>query len=421
MKILVYPHDMNMGGSQLNAIELAAQVKKLGHEVIVFGHDGVLRERVAELGLEFVEAPRARVRPTPSIVGALRRLVEEREIDIIHGYEWPPALEMALALGYKNHSKAVSTVLSMSVAPFIPKHIPLLVGTEQIAAVERDSGRLLVGLMEPPVDTVLNAPGIDVGAGAFLDRWKLDPDVPIISIVSRLAHEMKLEGILAAVAVVERCNAARPLQLLIVGDGPASDEVREAARRANLRMGKEQIILTGQLEDPRPAYHVADVVLGMGGSALRAMAFRKPVIVQGENGYWETLRVETLHEFLWHGWYGVGTGAAGGESRLFERLADLLEDAEVRRACAEFSLATVRERFSLEIAAERQIGFYRAALERKNSLGKYLVSMGRAATGFARYNLQRSAARFGGKISRDDFNAIPVVAGSTADRTEVKA
>ena len=421
MKILVYPHDMNMGGSQLNAIELAAQVKKLGHEVIVFGHDGVLRERVAELGLEFVEAPRARIRPTPSIVGALRRLVEERGIDIVHGYEWPPALETTLALGYKHRTKAVSTVLSMSVAPFIPRHVSLMVGTEQIAAVERDSKRSLVGLMEPPVDTILNTPDIDVGTDSFAATWNLDPEVPVISIVSRLAHEMKLEGILAAIAVVERCNEARPLQLLIVGDGPAGDEVREAVHRANKRMGKDRIVLTGQLEDPRPAYQLADVVLGMGGSALRAMAFRKPLIVQGEKGYWETLRVETLPEFLWQGWYGVGTGAAGGEQQLFDRLSKLLEDDELRTECATFSLATVRERFSLELGAERQVRFYRAALERQIRLRSYLESMIRATMGFARYYLQRSAARFGGKVSRDDFNATPVTAGLAGDRTEVRA
>ena len=40
LKVLVYPHDMAMGGSQLNAIELAAAVGELGHSVAVVGDDG---------------------------------------------------------------------------------------------------------------------------------------------------------------------------------------------------------------------------------------------------------------------------------------------------------------------------------------------------------------------------------------------
>ncbi len=37
MRILVYPHDLGIGGSQINAIEMAERVQRSGHEVIVFG------------------------------------------------------------------------------------------------------------------------------------------------------------------------------------------------------------------------------------------------------------------------------------------------------------------------------------------------------------------------------------------------
>ena len=33
MKVLVYPHTMEIGGSQLNAIEIAAAVRDRGHDV----------------------------------------------------------------------------------------------------------------------------------------------------------------------------------------------------------------------------------------------------------------------------------------------------------------------------------------------------------------------------------------------------
>ena len=55
MRIAVYPHDLGIGGSQLNAIEIAAGVRDLGHHPFVVGRPGALVERIHELGLEFVE------------------------------------------------------------------------------------------------------------------------------------------------------------------------------------------------------------------------------------------------------------------------------------------------------------------------------------------------------------------------------
>lgn len=418
MKILVCPHDMNMGGSQLNAIELAAEVKKLGHDVVIFGQPGSLTQRVADLGLEFIQSPRVRFRPTPAVIRALREVIEERGIDIVHGYEWPPSLEATLAVGFKQRARVVSTVLSMSVAPFIPRHVPLMVGTEQIASIERNNHRAMVGLMEPPVDTELNSPGIDVETDSFAVRWDIDPALPVVSIISRLAHEMKLEGILAAISVVERCNMEQPIQLLIAGDGPARREVQDAAEEANRRIGAKRVVLTGELDDPRPAYLVADVVLGMGGSALRAMAFQKPLIVQGENGFWEILSQESMHTFLWQGWYGIGTGAKPGEERLFEALSGLLTDSERRVELGEFSRATLVQRFSLQVAAERQVQFYRNALAHETAVTSYLRSMGGSLLAFVSYNLRRIGERIHGRLQRDDFNASPVARRNVARESQ---
>lgn len=408
MRILVYPHDMNMGGSQINAIEIAAEVKKMGHDVLIFGQPGALTEMVTDLGLEFIESPRVRTRPTPSIVQALRSLINDREIDILHGYEWPPALEATLAVGTRETIRAVSTVLSMSVAPFIPKHVPLMVGTEEIAALEVERGRGIVGLMEPPVDTFANAPDTEVGTANFALQWGIDLSIPIVSVVSRLAHEMKLEGILTAISVVERCNQNRPLQLLIAGNGPASQEVRSAADTANQRLGFERIILTGQLDDPRPAYAIADVALGMGGSALKAMAFQKPLIVQGEQGFWGMLTKESLDTFLWQGWYGVGAGSESGFDRLQEQLETLLSNPSLRLELGKFSRSIVVERFSIRAAAQRQIKFYQDALANQASLPEYVRSLSASSLGFARYKLERVLAKVQGRLQRDDFNAAPV-------------
>ena len=57
-EILVYPHTMEIGGSQLNAVQLAGAVRCLGHEVIIVSEAGPLVQRVREMRLEHVEIPR---------------------------------------------------------------------------------------------------------------------------------------------------------------------------------------------------------------------------------------------------------------------------------------------------------------------------------------------------------------------------
>jgi len=406
MRILTYPHDLTMGGSQLNAIDLSAEMQRAGHEVVVYGQPGVLVDRIRDAGLEFIASPRVRVRPTPAVVADLRRHLRRRSVDVVHGYEWPPTLEAVIAVR-GTRTVPVSTVLSMSVAPFIPGYVPLLVGTEQIREAERRAGRSRVGLMEPPVDTRLNSPDVDLPLAGFCREWDLDPLAFTVVVVSRLAHEMKLEGILAAVEAVRSLERRYRVQLVVVGDGPALADVRGHASRANAALGRRAVVVTGELLDPRPAYAVADAVLGMGSSALRAMAFGKPLVVLGVDGYAEPLTESTLPTFLWQGWYGHGPGPAGAADRLARHLERIVRDPDESRRRGELSLRVARERFSLRDAAARQLEFYERARGGAPEDGplRRLGSDAASLLGLVRHEALVRADRWRGRGSVEDFNS----------------
>src|SRR3954453_2100765 len=119
MRIAVYPHAMEIGGSQLNAVELAGAVRDRGHEVLVVSDDGPLVGLVHRLGLTHLPLGGRRRRPSPSVARLLRGLIRDRGIDVVHGYEWPPGLEVAAAAFPGTRAAAVCTVLSMAVAPFL--------------------------------------------------------------------------------------------------------------------------------------------------------------------------------------------------------------------------------------------------------------------------------------------------------------
>ncbi len=421
MKVLVYPHDLGMGGSQLNAVELGAAVRDLGHDVVVYGRPGVLAGRVAELGLELVVGVEPGRRPSPRVATELRGLVADRGLDVVHGYEWPPILEARLAVRGRS-AVAVGTVMSMAVAPFVPRHVPLVVGTRQIADHEQRQGRSRVGVIEPPVDTATNNP--EAVSGEQVDAFAAQHGIPEgmrTVVVSRLAPELKLEGLLAAIDVVP--TLAPDSVLVVVGGGPADLQVKAAAQVANGRAGRRAVVVTGEVHDPRPAYAMADVALGMGGSALRAMAFGAPVVVQGEQGFWSTLTAATLPEFGWTGWYGIGAGAAEGRARLRTELAPLLANPARRRELGDLSLRTVLEGYSLQSAARRQVEVYAAALEHRERHGA--AGLGRedlrAASRLASYKFGRLSGRLRRRHRSDDFNAVPVAARSTRPSAETTA
>jgi glycosyltransferase involved in cell wall biosynthesis len=409
---------MAMGGSQLNAIELAAAVRDYGHEVAVVGQPGDLQSKIAELKLEFIQLPRPGRRPSLQVVQFLKQLVRERGVDIVHGYEWPPALEALLSCSGTTASP-IATVMSMSVAPFIPRHLPLMVGTEQIAQAEREFGRRFVRLMEPPVDVVSNSPGLELPTGHMARRWGIHRHGLTLTIVSRLAHEMKLEGIISAINFIGNWTGDQPLQLLVVGSGHAHSEVAAAARAANEAAGEERIILTGEVDDPRWAYALGDIVLGMGGSALRGMAMGKPLIVQGEKGFWKTLSRDSVDDFLWQGWYGSGPGSGYGEEMLGGELLPLIKDRDLRDRLGEYSRTLVHERFSLDQAAARQIGYYSEVRKQRAQHDAVNLSTLHGAYGLFAYEVRRFRDSIRGTLVNDDFNASPV-AGKTHGVREVR-
>lgn len=406
MRIVVYPHDLSVGGSQLNAIEIAATLRARGHECIVFGPNGPLVDRVRQLGLEFIESPDPRRRPSPAVVRALTNLVQERQVDVIHGYEWPPILEATLAARSRDRTAVVGTVMSMAVAPFLPKSVDLVVGTAQIAAVERASGRLHVEVIEPPVDLVHNDPADVSGLDEFRAEWGLTPDRLTVVCVTRFAQQLKLEGLLTAIRVVSELAESVPVRLLVVGDGPARATVEAAAATANALHGDGCVVLTGELSDPRPAYAVADLSLGMGGSALRALAFGAPLVVQGENGYWRLLTPESEPEFRWAGWYGYGEDADCGADELRKILDDLLPDAPRRAHLGAYGSSLVHDDFSVEHAADLQLAVYEGAVQR--ACGPGIPDLARAGVGYLAYQGRRKLARALGRGAADDFNARPV-------------
>jgi hypothetical protein len=133
------------------------------------------------------------------------------------------------------------------------------------------------------------------------------------------------------------------------------------AEHINTELGRQAVIIYGPLEDPRPAYAAADVVLGMGGSALRGMAFAKPLVVLGTRGFSRECTPETASHFLREGFYGVGDGT---QAPLAKQILHVLAR---REELGPWSRKTVVERYGLHAAADVLERIYHETLSSSQS------------------------------------------------------
>jgi hypothetical protein len=159
------------------------------------------------------------------------------------------------------------------------------------------------------------------------------------------------------------------------------------------------------------------VALGMGGSALRSMAYGKPLVVQGERGFWKLLEPSSLAGFERTGWFGIGDDQ-DGTAALERILRPLLADAGLRSELGAYARQIVVSGYGLDTATDRVEELYRAAI-RSNQvkahskallLPPYFAVLG--------YDLSRKIRRRLGGVPSDDFNTIsrmqPTLRGNTS-------
>lgn len=377
MKVLVFAHRLELGGTQTNAVELAAQLRdQHGHDVTIMATPGPATALVEQRALRYIALPDADRHPSPAIVRAVAHAVKAEQPDLLHVWDWPQCFD-----AYPTHllrkTPMLCTVMSMTVPEFLPRSLPTTFGTEELVAEATKLRRGVVALLEPPVDITVNAPGV-VDTSAFVAEHDLDPAAAKVVTVSRLVEWLKLEAIVRAIDALRDPRLAGA-QLVVVGEGTAAAEVAARADEVNRAVGRRAVVLTGGLVDPRPAYEIADVVVGMGSSALRAAAFAKPLVVVGEQGFSEILDETTTDVFLWQGFYGLGDGDRSPD-RLAGQLAALVADPDRRAALAGLGRRMVEDRFSLERAASKLATLYRdvagTAISRPVLLGEGLRTTG---------------------------------------------
>lgn len=364
-KVLVQVNNLALGGTQINAVDMASALKARGYKSVLVGPLDTLPKggpSLFDVAAERAVQLETFERPASTLAGAIAmsRLAARHQADLIHIYGswtarsalWGPCLlgRRPLAL----------TVYEMSVDPDTPRSPALVVGTRYLAEELASRGEG-VDLISPPVDLVRDAPSA-VSGQTFAVRHGLAPNRLKIVTVTRLDADMKSLGVSLALEAMNRmgdCGA----DLVIVGTGDAEELIRARAAQINARHGRKMVVLTGPLADPRGAYAAADIVVGMGGSAARGLAFGNPLVVTGEFGWFKTFNPETA-DGLFRNSFWSDEARPDAVNELIGCLRPLLADAGLRAALGSFGREFAEEHFGLEAMADRQAKIYGRLLQR---------------------------------------------------------
>jgi len=127
---------LNLGGSELVAVELAEFCAAAGHRVTVIAADGPLGERVRACGAELLDWPIGRKRPaTLRYVRQLRDWLETNRPDVLHVHSRLPAWICRLAMRPLPDPKRPAFVTSMHGHYSVSRYSAVMAGGDRVIAV----------------------------------------------------------------------------------------------------------------------------------------------------------------------------------------------------------------------------------------------------------------------------------------------
>ena len=227
-RVLVQVNSLALGGSQINAVDLAAATAQYGYDSLLVGPRGSLPEGPSlldiaqERGVRIETYERSIVphgaRDMTRGVRDMIRLAAVHKADLVHVYAsgmYRPTYWGPCCFGRRPW---VLTVYEMAMHPRTPRGPSLIVGTEYL--LEEQSGRANgVTLISPPVDLESDNP-VGVSGDEFMKALDIPEDHFRVIMVTRLDTEMKALSVTLTMEAVDRL-APGEVDLIVIGTGDA--------------------------------------------------------------------------------------------------------------------------------------------------------------------------------------------------------
>ncbi|MBC8012673.1 MAG: glycosyltransferase family 4 protein, partial [Methyloceanibacter sp.] len=312
MTILQVVPRLDTGGSEQTTVEIAEALTRAGASALVVTEGGRMATAVTQAGGEVVTLPVASKNPFTILANArrLRRLIEERNVSLVHARSRAPAWSAYLA-ARRTGRPFVTTYHGAygSPGPFKTAYnsvmgrgdrvIPNSLYTAGLIAsrhhVARERIRVIYrGVGEAIFDPLVVLPG---PVARLRESWGVPPETKIVLQAARLTGLKGHRQTIEAAAQLARENALDGATLIFAGDAPGKSAYRRELIQLIARHGLEdKVRLVGHCQDMPAAFLAAHVALvpslvpeTFGRTSIEAQAMGCPVIVSDIGGLPETV------------------------------------------------------------------------------------------------------------------------------------
>jgi glycosyltransferase involved in cell wall biosynthesis len=359
---------LNLGGSELVAVELAEHARRLGHRVTVIAADGPLAERVRACGAEHLDWAIGKKRlKTLRYIPMLREWLAAESPDVLHLHSRLPAWICQLALRKLERTERPAVVTSVHGHYSVSRYSAVMASGDRVIAVSdhireytlrnyaaTDPGRVVT------VHGGISRKAFPYGHCPSQDwrrkTWSEFPELEGRRLVCLPGRLSRYKGHADFIELVASLSADFPdLHGIIVGKARPGSRYRDELEGLAERFGiLDRISFVGARQDMREWMSASEIVYSLcadppeafGRTVPESLHLGVPVIGWDHGGVRETLAAM----------FPEGAVTAGDHRALLERSRQFLKSRpEVRPSTA----------FGLEESMKKTLDVYESALSER--------------------------------------------------------
>lgn len=375
LNIMMSLMKLDIGGAETHVVELAKELKRKGHNIVVTSNGGAYVKELEEAGIKHYIVPLQNKNPLNVIksIRLLKKIIIDEKIDIVHSHARIPSFILG-KLYKKMKFPFVTTAHWVFDTRFGLKYITDW-GEKTVAVSEDIKTYLMDNYKIPESDIRVTINGIDTEKfspdtddSEVRKELGLAADDRAIVYVSRLDESRSLvaKQLIEVTPVLDK--TVNNLRVVIVGGGDDYENVAAMAEKANKEIGRECVVLTGGRTDINRLVAPAELFVGVSRAALEAMSAEKPVIIAGNEGYIglfdeDKLKVGIDTNFCCRG-CAESTASVLAEDilRFFE-----MEKSE-REHLAKYGREIIKREYSVERMAADSMKVYEWALSKNKEM-----------------------------------------------------
>ena len=383
---------LDAGGAERTAIDVAAALAARGDRALVASAGGRLAAELAAVGGTLIELPVGSKNPAAMAanVARLARLVRRERVDLLHARSRAPAWP-ALFAARLSGVPFVTTFHGIYNERHAAKRIynSVMARGDAVIANSDYTARLIMARYGTPAVRIVVIPRgtdlarfdprcVDAGRGAALrGAWGLEAGDRIVLNLARLTG-WKGQKVLIAAAQQEPLASRHDVVFVLAGDDQGRGEYRRELERLVAEPGPAgRVRIVGHCEDAPAAFALADVAViastepeAFGRTAVEAAAMGVPVVATALGATVETVLAPPEHDV------GLRTGwrvPAGDATALAAAIDAALALSPQDRAALAARARAHAERFAVERMQAATLAVYDRLMSSREKLRETIV------------------------------------------------